>query len=436
MSTPVRSSASVLLSAAQIWSTDDPFASTGKTAEPAQATATGAAVDAVAESPAVLVTPETSAPSDSAAVVVGMMIATTSAAAITEPKAAETTERSLAETIASATLPPPPRIWPPRKLSLALQGGGTFSAFTWGVLDRLLEEPNCDFDTISGASAGAVNAALLASGLAKGGRDEARSRLGLFWTRLMDEASFRSLMVIGAFSPASSSVCFGPGLRGGRADPLDLDPLRDILLETIDFEAVQSAAAPRLLVSATRVRDGSPQIFRNAGITPDVLLASTCPAQLNAAVDIGDDAYWDGSYSANPPLVQIAHESSAADLLVVQVTPARNGYVPVTSAAIDRRLDQIAANAVLNAELAALEWARSDGLHPPRVHQLSAEEAIEALAQRDATDLGSDFIETLHQRGREAADRWLRKAPLGTMPAIVDERPVATGEQVREVAPA
>ncbi|GLH75682.1 alpha/beta hydrolase [Bradyrhizobium sp. SSBR45G] len=378
-----------------------------------------------------------STPAEGVAAVIDMITA-----GLAEPKPADAPERSLAETIASATLPPPPRMWPPRKLSLALQGGGTFSAFTWGVLDRLLEEPACDFDTISGASAGAINAALLASGLAHGGRDEARNRLALFWTRLMEEASFRSLMMIGAFSPASSAVSFGAGLRGGRADPLDLDPLRDRLAETIDFDAVQSAGAPRLLISATRVRDGRPQIFRNGEITPDVLLASTCPAQLHAAVDIGDDAYWDGGYVANPPLIQIAHDSSAADLLVVQVTPTRDGYVPVTSAAIDRRLDQVAANAVLNAELAALEWARSDGLHPPRVHRLAAEDEIDALAQRDATDLGSDFIAMLHQRGRDAADRWLRDAPAGTTLTIQDEQqpaeasPIATPADMRDVAPA
>ncbi|CCE02361.1 patatin-like phospholipase family protein [Bradyrhizobium sp. STM 3809] len=429
MSTPVRSSASALLSAAQIWSTEDPFGSVSPASE---AAATAVSEPAIAEQALAASAP---APSPEAVAAAETIIAATD---LTEPKPADAPERSLAETIASATLAPPPRTWPPRKLSLALQGGGTFSAFTWGVLDRLLEEPACDFDTISGASAGAVNAALLASGLAHGGRDEARNRLALFWTRLMEEASFRSLMIIGAFSPASSAVSFGAGLRGGRADALDLDPLRDILTETIDFDAVQSAGAPRLLVAATRIRDGRPQLFRNAEITPDVLLASTCPAQLQAAIDVDGEAYWDGGAVANPPLIQIAHDSSAADLLVVQVTPACDGYVPVTSAAIDRRLDQISANAVLNAELAALEWARSDGLHPPRVHRLAAENEIEALAQRDAADLGSDFIATLHQRGRDAADRWLRQAPAGTTLTLQDEppaeQPAAAAVDARDLA--
>ncbi|BAM89236.1 phospholipase [Bradyrhizobium oligotrophicum S58] len=441
MSTPVRSSASALLSAAQIWLTDNVFGSGSEAAapsppaasEPATSVSAATVEDPAPESANAALEPSASAPLEST-VAIEPPIAVTGATAAAEPKPAEAPERSLAETIASATLPPPPRMWPPRKLSLALQGGGTLSAFTWGVLDRLLEEPGCDFDTISGASAGAVNAALLASGLARSGREEARNRLALFWTRLTEDASFRSLMVIGAYSPASSAVSFGSGLRGGRADPLDLDPLRDILAETIDFDAMHSAAAPRLLISATRVRDGLPQIFRNSEITADVLLASTCPAQLHAAVDIEDESYWDGGHVANPPLIQIAHESSAADLLVVRVTPARDGYVPMSSAAIDRRLDQIAGNAVLNAELAALEWARSDGLHPPRVHRLAAEDEIEALAQRDATDLGSGFIELLYQRGRDAADRWLREAPAGTTLTVQDEQPAVAAEDLRDAA--
>jgi len=341
----------------------------------------------------------------------------------TEVKLSVTSERPLAETIAAAPiLSPPPRLWPPRKLSLALQGGGTFSAFGWGVLERLLEEPGCDFDTISGSSAGAINAALLASGLADGGREAARKLLARFWNRMINDASFRPLMLLGGFSPASSFIAFGPAQRSGRFDPLDLDPLREMLATQINFAAVRSAAAPRLLIAATRVRDGSPQIFRNGDITTDVLLASTCPPQLHGAVDIDGEAYWDGGFAANPPIIGVVHESSAADLLVVQVTPERDNAVPVTSAAIDRRLDQITANAVLTAEIAALEWARSDGLHPPRIHRLAAEDEIEGLAQRSAADLGPSFIATLHQGGRDAADRWLHQPPNGTTLAIQERR--------------
>ncbi|MCP3470468.1 patatin-like phospholipase family protein [Bradyrhizobium sp. CCGUVB1N3] len=297
--------------------------------------------------------------------------------------------------------------WPPRKLSLALQGGGTFAAFTWGVLERLLEEPGLEFDTISGASAGAINALLLAGGLAEGGREGARARLERFWVRLMHEASFRSLMLVGGFSPAGSSVAFGPTLRSGQFDPFDLDPLRQALSRDINFAALRGKACPKLLIAATRIRDGHQQVFSNDAITADVALASTCPPLVHCAIEIEGEAYWDGGYGGNPPLVRLVQESRASDVLVVQVTPSRDSYVPITLAAIDRRLDQIAANAALNAEIAAVEWARAGSAPALRLFRIAAEDEIEGLAQRSSTDLGRGFIRLLHRSGRTAADRWL-----------------------------
>ena len=297
--------------------------------------------------------------------------------------------------------------WPPKQLSLALQGGGTFAAFTWGVLERLLEEPSIAFDTISGASAGAINALLLASGFAEGGREGARARLNRFWVRLMHEASFRSLMLVGGFSPAGSSVAFGPTLRSGQFDPFDLDPLRQALSRDINFAALRDARCPKLQIAATRIRDGQQQIFRNDAINADVALASTCPPLVHCAVEIEGEAYWDGGYGGNPPLVKLVQETAAMDVLLVQVTPSRDNYVPITLAAIDRRLDQIAANAALNAEIAALEWARSHAATSLRLFRIAAEDSIDGLAQRSSTDLGRGFIRLLHRSGRQAAERWL-----------------------------
>ncbi|GMO26627.1 patatin-like phospholipase family protein [Bradyrhizobium sp. TM233] len=303
--------------------------------------------------------------------------------------------------------------WPPRKLSLALQGGGTFAAFTWGVLERLLEEP-IEIDAISGASAGAINALLLASGLAEGGREAARARLGRFWLRLMHEASFRSLMLVGGFSPAGSSVAFGPTLRSGQFDPFDLDPLRQALTRDIDFAALLTPGCPKLLIAATRIRDGQQQIFRNDAITADVALASTCPPLVHCAVEIEGEAYWDGGFGGNPPLLRLAQETTTSDVLLVQVTPARDTYVPITLAAIDRRLDQIAANAALNAEIAAIAWAQAHAAPSLRLTRIAAEDSVDGLAQRSSTDLGHGFIRLLHRSGRAAAERWLGQDAAGT----------------------
>ncbi|MGY0573483.1 patatin-like phospholipase family protein [Bradyrhizobium sp. RDM12] len=327
--------------------------------------------------------------------------------------------------IVTRAAPAQPRAgqWPPRNLSLALQGGGTFAAFTWGVLERLLEEPSIEFDAISGASAGAINALLLACGLAEGGREGARSRLNRFWIRLMHEASFRSLMLIGGFSPAGSSVAFGPTLRSGQFDPFDLDPLRLALSRDINFAGLRDARSPKLLIAATRIRDGQQQIFGNDAITADVALASTCPPLVHCAVEIDGEAYWDGGLGGNPPLIELAQQSTTADLLLVQVTPTRDSYVPITLAAIDRRLDQIAANAALKAEIAAIAWAQSHAAPALRLSKIAAEDSIEGLAQRSSTDLGRGFIRLLHRSGREAAGRWLgQSSPAAAVRIKSDDR--------------
>jgi len=344
-------------------------------------------------------------------------------AAKIEPDRADDSAAATGAAARAETSPADRRAWPPRKLSLALQGGGAFAAFSWGVLDRLLEQPDCGFDAISGASAGAVNAVLLASGLVEGGRQRARAQLQQFWARIMNDASFRSLMLVGGFSPAGSSVAFGPALRSGQFDPFDLDPLRQVLARDIDFSVLRDPRCPKLLIAATRVRDGQPRIFRNAEITADVVLASTCPPQVT--VEIDGEAYWDGGFAANPPVVMLVQESEASDVLVVQVTPARDSYVPITMAAIDRRLDQITANSVLNAEIAALEWARDRAAtsgHPLRIFRIAAEDEIDGLAQRSAVDLGRSFMTKLQGSGRGAADRWLKQVPDGQPPAVAPSR--------------
>jgi NTE family protein len=154
------------------------------------------------------------------------------------------------------------------------------------------------------------------------------------------------------------------------------------------------------LIATTRVRDGQLHIFRNQDITVDVVLASTCPPFIHRAVEIVGESYWDGSYVANPPLLQLVRESAASDVLVVQITPTHDAQVPLTMAAIDRRLDQIIANVPLNTETAALDFARQLGatsrLRSLRVFRIAAEDEIEGLAQRSNVDLGRAFIKLLH----------------------------------------
>ena len=447
-----RTAASALLSAADIWSTDNSRASTP--AEIPQSKTTISETEKT-ETPALAEIPDNIAETPD-----NKTTDPTALAEIPEPKRSDTPARTLrpsellaearffsmiakraSEPAPKANLVVQPQSWPPRRLSLALQGGGSFGAFTWGVLERLLEQPDCDFDAISGASVGAVNAVLLACGLVEGGREGARKLLARFWNRVTTESSFRSLMLVGGFSPAGSSVAFGPTLRSAHFDPFDLDPLRQALAKDIRFSALSAPGCPKLLIAATRIRDGKQHIFRNAEITADVLLASTCPPLMHCAVEIDGEAYWDGGYSANPPLVRLVQESETSDVLVVQVTPTRDGYVPITMAAIDRRLDQITANSALNAEIAAIEWLRDSAATylPLRLSRIAAEDEIEGLSQRSSADLGRGFIRLLHRSGREAADRWLRGTTERTAPAtaLAHEEPDAelqpTGAEVETV---
>lgn len=314
-------------------------------------------------------------------------------------------------------------LWPPSRLSLALQGGGSFGAFTWGVLDRLLESGEVDFDTVSGTSAGAVNAVLLADGLAAGGREAAREKLARFWERLSRTA---------AFGPFGSTAHFAPGGAAGtfslwarllspyQYNPLDMNPLRTLLSDEVDFERLKASPPIGLLIAATRVADGRAHIFSNGEITIDAVLASACLPLLHHAVTIDDVVYWDGGYSANPPLLDLVSASEAEDVLIVRVTPMLAAETPTSSREILRRLDQITFNASLQTELETLERqiARSQKLsgllssehrklRRLALHHIAAEETFDGLADASATNLDWNFLTMLRDHGRAAADAWL-----------------------------
>jgi NTE family protein len=303
-------------------------------------------------------------------------------------------------------------------LSLALQGGGSFGAFTWGVLDRLLEDERVTYDTISGASAGAVNAVLLAAGLREGGREAARARLDRFWNR------------VGALAP-STPLALMAGLAGQmiksslspyQFNPFDLNPLRALLTEEVDFAALRQDYAVNLLISATHVTDGEMHIFRNADIEVDHILASACLPLLHHTVMIGGEAYWDGGYVANPPLMELVMQSHTPHILVVQITPVRASHVPKTPRDIARRLDQITFNSSLMREIEIIEmlrdqarqgwWGWSDmerKLRALRLERLSAETTMPGLDQESAGDVKLSFLTHLRDIGRDVAGQWLAR---------------------------
>ncbi|THD44672.1 MAG: patatin-like phospholipase family protein [Bradyrhizobium sp.] len=296
-------------------------------------------------------------------------------------------------------------VWPPRRLSLALQGGGSFGAFTWGALERLLEL-DVDFDAISGVSAGAVNAVLLAAGLMDGGREGAKARLERFWRRMSRVAALTPSASLGRLPFGLMTGALSPYLF----NPFNLNPLREALIEEVDFARLRTHSPIRLLIGATRVSDGSLRVFSADEVSADVVLASACLPLIHHTIEIEGEPYWDGGYSANPPLLALAAATRADHILVVQATPSTVDRLPTTPHDIARRLERIQFNATLNAELAALRYGKLVGATPKlrrlRVGRISAQDEFAGLADESAGNLGWDFLERLRQGGRAAVENW------------------------------
>ena len=316
----------------------------------------------------------------------------------------------------------PERSWPPRRLSLALQGGGSFGAFTWGVLDRLLEE-DIEFDAISGASAGAINAVLLAAGLAEGGRPAARAKLEAFWRKISTGVPFAPFGRLAHFNDRQRNgiETWLRTMTPAQFNPFDLNPLRAILVAEVDFERLNATSEIALLIAATRVEDGRLHIFRSGDLDAEKVLASACLPLVHHTVYVDGVPYWDGGYVANPPLIPLVLESAADDLLVVQILPAKIDAVPTTAPGIVRRVDRICLNASLLTEIAAIEALRmatdagSSAVHSKfdhlSIHHIAAEEEFDRLARADGTDLDWNFLTDLRDGGRAAAESWIRHKP-------------------------
>jgi NTE family protein len=316
----------------------------------------------------------------------------------------------------------------PRRVALALQGGGSYGAFTWGVLDRLLQEEDIVIDAASGTSAGAVNAVVMASGLARGGRAAAREALARFWRQASTRGSFSPVVepfIQPPFASAAhvaldlSSRLFSPY----QTNPLDLNPLRDILAASVDFEALRRSSPLRLLIAATHVTEGRTRLFTERDLSLNAVLASACLPLLHRAVEVDGAWYWDGGYTANPPLLSLIARSGAPHLLIVQLTPMRAGALPTTSPQIVQRLNQITFNAPLLRELEALAtlgtlYGRTLALLSPmarrlrrlRLHRIAAENEYAELDRASPMTLDWPFMMRLHEAGRAATDTWLAES--------------------------
>jgi NTE family protein len=310
-------------------------------------------------------------------------------------------------------------------VDFALQGGGAHGAFSWGVPDRLLEEPWLQIDGISGTSAGAMNAAVLASGYAEGGADGARAALESFWRKVSEAARFSPFrrgpldVLLGRWTLDHSPAFIVMDLMARLFSPYDLNPrgtnpLSTILAQSIHFERL--ARGPiKLFVTATNVRTGQGRVFRNNEITPDVLLASACLPTLFHAVDIEGESYWDGGYSGNPTITPLVRECRSKDTILVQINPVERPGTPRATRDILNRLNEVSFNTVLLKELRMIALLRQ--VADPGVSEgaLWAGMRIHRIASETMVDLGYSsklnaewaFLCMLRDDGRHTAETFL-----------------------------
>jgi NTE family protein len=313
----------------------------------------------------------------------------------------------------------------PILIDLALQGGGSHGAFTWGVLDRLLEESQLHIAAISGTSAGAMNAAVLADGWTEGGAQGARKALDKYWQHVSRAAALSPLQrspldrLMGRWTLDTSPFYIAMDLMSRvlspyALNPLGLNPLRDILAESIDFTRL--ARSPiKLFITATNVQTGRGRIFRNAEITADVLLASACLPTMFQAIEIDGVPYWDGGYAGNPTITPLIRESDAHDTILVQINPRERPDTPRSAAEILNRLNEISFNSPLMKELRMIALLRQvadpgtgEGARwaQMRTHRIMTD----MLAQVGASSKLNaewDFVVMLKTEGRRAAGEFL-----------------------------
>jgi NTE family protein len=315
-------------------------------------------------------------------------------------------------------------------VNLALQGGGAHGAFTWGVLDALLEDGRLDFEGVTGTSAGAMNAAVMAHGWAEAKahrrdpREGARAALRRFWEEIGVQPSIFSLQ------NALPGLGHHPAAGGSSVrwldvvsrvwspyqwNPLGFNPLRIVLERLVDFERLRKRSPFKLFVGATAVRTGRVRIFRESELTLEMCMASACLPFAFQAVEVDGEPYWDGGYTGNPALFPLFYATEACDLVLVQINPLRRDDVPNTAQEISDRVDEISFNASLLFEMRAIAFVQrlleerrvEEGRYKRlRVHMIANEERLRALGAASKYDTSPAFLEQLFDIGRATAIDW------------------------------
>lgn len=311
-----------------------------------------------------------------------------------------------------------------RTVTLALQGGGAHGAFTWGVLDRLLEEGRLDFEGVSGTSAGAMNAVALADGWAKGGRDGARQSLADFWTAVGSSVPFETAIMEGdavRLSPAFKLLLrWSHSFSPEQLNPYDINPLREILAAQIDFERLRAQPGMQLFIAATHANSGKLKVFKRTELTAEMVLASACLPNLHRTIEIDGEPYWDGGYSANPAVFPLLENCSSRDLLMVLLAPLQRKITPNRADEIKNRILDISFNATFLREMRSYARIREAtrqswlpfGRHERRIaeahfHVIHSQNLMDDLGTESKLAAHQEFFDMLRDQGRQAASDWL-----------------------------
>ncbi len=314
-----------------------------------------------------------------------------------------------------------------KKIALALQGGGSHGAFTWGVIDRLLEDGRLEIEGISGTSAGAMNAVVMADGQTRNGTNGGRERLYKFWKAVSENAKYSPIqrtpldMLMGNWTLDSS-----PGYRWFDAlnkvaspyelNPLNFNPLRDLVVDMVDFDKLRATDGLKLFISCTNVETGRAKVFSREMLSADVVMASACLPLVFQAVEIDGVPYWDGGYMGNPVLFPFHDAVQTSDYVIIQINPVLRKGAPKTARDIENRVNEIAFNSSLLQELRAIDFVRrliddgklsADDYKRVNIHTIAAHDELAELGASSKFNAEWAFLEHLRDIGKRAADRWL-----------------------------
>ncbi len=329
-----------------------------------------------------------------------------------------------------------------KRINVALQGGGAHGAFSWGVLDRLFEDERIEIESISGTSAGAMNAIVAAEGMVEGGRVQARAQLTRFWKAVADALAQGSALSnpwagffptwINEMNPALTALqAFANKASPYQFNPLDYNPLRDIVASEVDFNRVHQCQSMKLFVAATNVVSGRVEVFTGDRITLDSVMASACLPTLFQAVEIGGVPYWDGGYTGNPVLKPFLTECASPDVLIVQINPQHRPGTPHSSQQILDRLNEITFNASLVREIEAIQFVnwhlrngnlQGAGYREVFLHRIGGGKVAEAWTAASKMSADWEFLQLLFDQGRAEATLWLSSSfkDIGVRDTLID----------------